>query len=363
MLNNRIKNIDIFQVIKKIWLCRFKILKSCSVAIVVALVVAFSIPKTYESKVVLAPETSKSPSLGALGSFASLAGFNVGDIGKDDAIYPELYPQIIDSSTLLEELYNMKITSADGEINTTLYDYISAKQNKAWWDYIIELPVRLKNMVSSAKSTVAASASDTTVVTYKIYTEAQNNIMNKLRKKIECNVDKGNDVVTITVEMQDPLIAAQVADNVAKLLQEYVTRYRINKSIEDYKYTSALYEEARDNYYAIQSQFADYLDRHALGTTKNSVRTTEDRMEDELALAYTIYCQVAQQKELSKAKVQERTPVFSVIQPAEVPILAVAPQKVFITISFILLTFFGHVIWIMIAADVKKVFKSRNEKK
>ena len=362
MLNNRLKNIDIFQVINKIWLCRYKMLKSCSIAFVIALVIGFSIPKTYQSKVVLAPETSKSSSFGALGSIASLAGFDMSSLQQEDAIYPELYPQIVDSSVLLEELLAMKVTSADGEINTTLYLYIAGLQSKAWWDYIIELPLKLKKIIMSDKKSVVSSMSDSTVVSYKIYTEAQNSIMNKLRKKLDCTVDKGNNVVTITVDMQDPLIAAQVADNVAKLLQEYVTRYRINKSYQDYEYANTLYEEARDNYYSIQSKFAEYLDRHALGITKNSVRTTEDRMEDELALAYTIYGQVAQQKEIARAKIQERTPVFSVIQPAEVPILAVSPRKMFIAISFVLLTFFGHVVWIMIATDVKKIFKGRRSK-
>lgn len=360
MLSSSFKNVDVLQLIKKIWLSRYSLLKSCSVAFVLSLVIGFSIPKTYQSEVVLAPETSKSPSFGALGSIASLAGFDMSSLKQEDAIYPELYPQIVSSSVLLEELYGMKVTSFDGTVNCTLYQYISKEQSKAWWEYIVDLPLKLKKMIFPAKKVAASSSSDSTAVSYKMYSEAQSNIMNKMRKMISCTVDVGNDVVTITVDMQDPLIAAQVADNVARLLQEYVTRYRVNKSYQDYEYANTLYEEARDNYYSIQSKFAEYLDRHALGTMKNSVRTTEDRMEDELALAYTLYSQVAQQKEIARAKIQERTPVFSVIQPAEVPILPVSPRKIFIAISFVLLTFFGHVVWLMIAGEVKKVFKRRN---
>lgn len=361
MLSSSFKNVDVLQLIKKIWLAKYKILKSCTIAFVLSLVIAFSIPKTYQSEVVLVPETAKSPSLGAFGSLASIAGFDVSSFKQEDAIYPELYPQVVTSSVLLEELYGMQVTSLEGDINCSLYEYISSKQRKAWWEYVINSPVILKNKLFP-KEKKAASSSDTTTVAYKMYSETDVNIMNKLRKMISCSVDKGNDVVTITVDMQDPLIATQVADNVARLLQEYVTRYRINKSYEDYKYTNTLYEEARDNYYKIQTKFADYLDRHALGTMKNSVRTAEDRMEDELDLAYSLYTQVAQQKEVARAKIQERTPVFSMIQPAEVPILAVAPRKVFIAVSFVLLTFFGHVVWLMIASEVKRVFKSRVRK-
>lgn len=363
MLSSSFKNVDVLQLIKKIWLSRYSLLKSCSVAFVLSLVIGFSIPKTYQSEVVLAPETAKSPSLGALGSIASLAGFNMGEMGSDDAIYPELYPQIVSSSTLLEELYGMRVTSLDGTINCTLYEYLSGKQKKAWWEYISGFPLKVKNWIFPEKKTSAPSSAGGEAVSYKVYTKAQISLMEKMRKKIVCTVDKGNDVVTITVDMQDPLIAAQVADKVAKLLQEYVTRYRINKATEDYKYTNTLYEEARDNYYKVQVEFADYLDRHALGTIKSSAKTKEDRMEDELALAYSLYCQLAQQKELARAKVQERTPVFSTIQPAEVPVLAVAPRKVFIAVSFVLLAFFGHVVWLMIANEVRAVFKRKRADK
>ena len=120
-----------------------------------AIVVAFSIPKEYESTVVLAPESSSGSALSGLSSLASLAGVNMGSIQNEDALYPELYPQIIGSTVFLSDLYEMQVTSSDGEINTTLYDYIANKQSSAWWEYVILLPLKVKAMLMPKRAPVA----------------------------------------------------------------------------------------------------------------------------------------------------------------------------------------------------------------
>lgn len=361
MLRNKIKSNEVFNLLGIIWRSKKSIMISCAISILVAVGVGFSIPKTYQSTVILAPESSKSISLGSLSSFASLAGLDVGGVKTEDAIYPELYPQIVSSTSFMEELYAMEVVSQDGQIRTTLYEYISAYQDKAWWDYILEFPMVVKSWFTTKEKTAASASGEAVETSYKVYSEAQNSILNKMKKLIQCTVDVGNDVITINVEMQDPYIAAQVASEVADLLQKKVTKYRTEKYVTDYEYTNKLYEESRDTYYKKQQEYAEYLDRHALGTTMARYRTDGDRLEDEMTLAYTIYCQLAQQKELAKAKVQEKTPVFTVLQPAVVPTIAFSPSKMFILVSFLFLTFFGHVVWLIYRKKVKAAFDKAKE--
>ena len=349
---------DVFKLLRLIWRKKRDFLISSSIAAVIALFIAFCIPKSYESTVVLAPETAKSSSLGALGSLASFAGLDMSGLQSEDAIYPELYPQIVSSTAFIEELYAMNVVSQNGVINTTLYKYMTSHQSKPWWNYVLEFPMKVKSWIFT-KETVAGSGGSGEVLPYKVYSEEQTSVINKLRKKVVCTVDIGNNVITINVSMQDPCIAAQVATAVADLLQQKVSEYRTSKSIKDYEYTSQLYEEARDRYYEKQSAFADYLDNNALGVTMAKYRKEGDRLEDEMSLAYTLYCQLAQQSEVAKAKVQEHTPVFTVLQPPCVPILHSSPSKMFIMVSFVFLTLFGHIFWVIIRKDVKKVVKNK----
>ena len=228
---NILSNIDILWLSRRVWSDRRRLIRNCFIGAIVALIIAFSIPRRYTSEVVLAPEAAKSSSFGALGSLASMAGVNVGDMtGGNDAIYPELYPQIVGSTVFIADLYAMNVKSGDGEIDMTLFDYIRSHQSKAWWMYIVELPLKLKQMLTPKAGGVSLPEE----VTYYSYSEGETNVINKLRKLVLCSVDVGNEVVTISVTMQDAKIAAQVADRVASLLQDYVTRYRTGKTIKDF---------------------------------------------------------------------------------------------------------------------------------
>ena len=54
-----------------------------------------------------------------------------------------------------------------------------------------------------------------------------------LKQKITATIDKKTSMTTVTVTMQNPKIAAVVADSVVKKLQEYIINYRTSKAKED----------------------------------------------------------------------------------------------------------------------------------
>ena len=51
------QEIDLIELAQKVWAERKLVFKACGIAVIVALVVAFSIPKEYATSVTLAPET------------------------------------------------------------------------------------------------------------------------------------------------------------------------------------------------------------------------------------------------------------------------------------------------------------------
>ena len=66
---------------KKVWANRKLVFKTCGIAVIVALVVAFSIPKEYATSVTLAPETTGKSTGGSMGALAAMAGVNLGNSG------------------------------------------------------------------------------------------------------------------------------------------------------------------------------------------------------------------------------------------------------------------------------------------
>ena len=58
-----------------------------------------------------------------------------------------------------------------------------------------------------------------------------------------------------------------------------------------------------------------------------SYRAEQERLKNEMELAYTVYTQVSGQLQMARAKVQEITPVYTVVQPATVPLRAAKPIR------------------------------------
>ena len=136
---------------------------------------------------------------------------------------------------------------------------------------------------------------------------------------IIASVDKKTSMTSVAVTLQNPKVTAVVADSVVKKLQEYIIGYRTSKSKEDCLYLEKLFKERQQEYYTAQQKYADYLDSHD-NIILQSVRAEQERLQNDMNLAYQVYSQVANQLQVARAKVQEEKPVFAIVEPAVVPL-------------------------------------------
>ena len=94
------------------------------------------------------------------------------------------------------------------------------------------------------------------------------------------------------------------------------------KAKEDCAYLEKLFEERQREYYAAQKKYASYVDSHD-NLILQSVRTEQERLQNDMSLAYQVYSQVATQLQVARAKVQEKKSLFfAVVEPAVVPLQA-----------------------------------------
>lgn len=82
-----------------------------------------------------------------------------------------------------------------------------------------------------------------------------------------------------------------------------------------------------------------------------SYRAEQERLENEMRLAYQVYTSVAQQLQMAEAKVQEITPVYTIIEPATIPIKASKPRKTLMLLGIVFLTGLCCVSWILFGRD------------
>lgn len=360
---NKLENTEeqetlLIEVIRKISDGRKLIMKSCGFAVIIGLIVGFSIPKEYEASVTLAPEIMRGKSVsGGLSALAGMAGINLGASQTADALSPDLYPDIVKSVPFSIDMLNVKVKDKDGTINTTLYEYLKEHQKQPWWNYITGAPFQaISWIVNTIKGNDTIIAGNDSIDSFRL-TPEQNGIIGLLSSKVDVEIDSKTYVIKISTSMQDPLIAATVTNEVMEKLQDYITEYRTNKARKDLEFTEKLYEENMRQYHKAQQEYASYMDRNK-NVSLRSAQTQQERLKNEMELAFNVYNQTAQQLQMAKAKVQEDTPVFTVVEAATVPIKASKPSKAIILVGFVFLAVIASCGWILFGRDFIDVIKN-----
>ena len=238
----------------------------------------------------------------------------------------------------------------------TLNTYLD-EESSPWWSYIIGLPGMVIGGVKSLfieedEITSFDKTSQGIIELSKKETEK----IETLKEKITASVDKKTSMTSVTATFQDSKVAAVVADSVVKKLQEYIIDYRTSKSKEDCLYLEKLFKERQQEYYAAQKKYADYMDSHD-NIILQSVRAEQERLQNDMSLAYQVYSQVASQLQVARAKVQEEKPVFAVVEPAVVPLEPSGTSRKVYVLAFIFLSVCIVISWNLFGKDFLNKFK------
>ena len=326
------EEIDLLELAANLWKGRRIIFKWAGIGAIIGLIVAFSIPKEYTTTIKLASEANAGGSTGSLSAIAAMAGINTTGNKAGDAVTPELYPDVLSSIPFVVGLFDVPVTESENDSTYTVRNYIEQHTSTPWWSAIMALPGKTIGMVKSWFSPEEDTPSGGATNPFKL-SKKETLVKEALSARIAGSYDDKTGINTISVTMQDPQVSAMLADTVAHHLQQFVTDYRTSKTRKDLEYAEQLNNEARESYYAAQQRLADYLDRNQ-GISLHSAQVTRDRLSNEAQLAFSLFNQTSQQVQLAKAKVQENTPVYAIVEPATVPLRASKPSKAMILIGF-----------------------------
>ena len=331
--------IEVFRILKTDF--RKVCIYSCTAG-VIGVILAFATPKIYKSTVILAPEESGSSFSGSLSSLAAMVGMNMKIGQTGDALYPEIYPDLMGSTGFVVGMFPVTVTKNKTGETYTYFDYLDKHQKKAFYEYPQDWLKQVKDLFTTEEKVPADHKVNPKHLTKKEFDVAKN-----IMGKIDCSVDKKTNVITIEVEDQDPLIAATVADSLQMHLQRTITDYRTKKARVDLEYMQKLFDEAHREYAKARQKYAAFGDSY-MNLKMQSYVLKGDELENEMQLKYTIYQQVVEQLQLAKAKVQERTPAFTIVQEASVPVKHSSTPKIVTLIVWMILGFLlraGLLLW------------------
>lgn len=343
-LQNR-EVIDLREVFKKIWKRKKLFIWVWIITAIVSAALILPVPRTYTTDLTLAPEMGGDMAGGGLASLASTFGINMSNMETNDAFYPELYPDVIATNTFIVDLFDVPVVSLDGEINTDYYTYLKDYQKET--AYMVPVKWIKKQIFSIFKKedNRPVAATEDGKKDPRMLSEEDNSIAEIIRSHISCSVDKKTMVISIAVEDQDAKICADIADSVRVRLQNFITDYRTNKARGDLEHYRQLRDSAYIEYQDAMAAYSNYSDSHQ-NTILQYYLSQRDELENAVQMKLQTYTAMSTQFEAAKAKVQERTPAFTILKAATVPFKPTYPKRVIFVGAMLIISTMIVVAWI-----------------
>lgn len=269
--------------------------------------VSFLFPKEYSSSAKILPEFSSGMKSGNLGALASLAGVSLGD--NSEAIRPDLYPNILQSRPFLMQLLTTPLPTQA--------------------DTFALLPILLGSEDTQPFTREQLARADTLLT----LTEEQEEVFKNLAKRISASNDKLTGVLSIEIELPDPVMAASATNLAVNYLKTFVAEYRTTKESDKVRFLQKQLAESKSRYQKAEYALNAYRDRNQ-NTFSNVARIEEQRLQSDYLQAQTIYNNLAQQLEAARLQLQEEAPVLKVLEPPMVANKKSKPKRLYFAIGF-----------------------------
>lgn len=319
------EGIDIIGLLKQLWNGRKTIIIWTVVFMVLGLVMAFTMKRTYTVNSTMVPQMNSRSSSSSLSSLASLAGIDLGMSNTGADLSPLIYPQIVGSVPFRLELMNTPLHYEKADTAVSMFTYAKDYAKPSLGGYIAKYTIGLPSLIMGAirgekEDPVlldAAGVGDDTPKPISV-TKDEEKVLKAIAQNVTLAVDKKEGYLTLTVVGAEPVQTAELAIKAQQMLQEAVTRFRTEKAQNQLDYVQARYNEIKAETETLQAQLATVRDRSQEMTTTRA-RIEQERLQTKYNVSSSIYSEMAKQLEQAKMQVKYDTPTLTIIQPVTVP--------------------------------------------
>jgi uncharacterized protein involved in exopolysaccharide biosynthesis len=165
--------------------------------------------------------------------------------------------------------------------------------------------------------------------------------------------------LSLTVQMSEPLAAAQLAQKAMEILQRDITDFKIEKAKADLDFIQGRYDVAKAEAEGYQMNLARKTDQYK-NLTSAVPQVQSDRLQTRYGIASGVFQDLAKQLEQAKIQVKKDTPTFTIVEPVTIPTEKSKPDRLLILILWI---FLGGIVGVGIVfgkgfkGDLKKKWK------
>lgn len=335
--------IDLIALLRTIWQERRTIITVTTLGAVVGLIIAFTTPNEYSVTARLMPEYSTESQGGASSlfrQFGGLAGLGASSYSSSsNALRVELYPEIVQTLPFQKQLMEHPFRMSGVDSAITLFTYFTREEKTGFGSLMMEWTIGLPSKVISLfrSKEVLASEHESYLSDSIFRMDAkQLSVARNLGQRVKASLDNKSGTITISVNLPDPVLAANVGQYVIEQLTDYLVQYRTKKLQRDLTFTEERLLEARSRYERAGIDLSVFSESQQ-GTATARARRGEQFLQSEYELAFGVYNTLTEQLEQQKLKLQEETPMFKILQPIYMPESPTSPKKMQILIVSILI--------------------------
>ncbi len=350
MNDHKEDEIDLIALLKTVFVARRFVIRITILFSILGIVLALVSPVRYTASSMFMPQLSEGQSNTSLGGLASLAGINLTAIvgGQAQEIAPSLYPQIAESSPYRMSLLETSV----GESQMSFRDYVQIQEGEGSIVALIKkYTIGLKRLLFSSNN--ADTPKDN--ILFDI-SEEDRDLFEFLDQILSVEVDDQEGLVSISIELSDRKIAAQLAQAATDLLQTKIIAFKSQSARNNLQFIQSQFDAKRQEFEQIQDSIAMFKDQN-LNITSSLYQNQLTRLESQFAVTSSVFQELAGQVEQAKIQVNKDTPIFMIIEPVSIPLKRSKPRR---TMTVIIWTFLGGVIatgWILVKAPAVQILE------
>lgn len=337
--------IDLIEVVGKLWDKRRFIVKVTVGFMIVGILVALFSSKEYTADCTIVPQTGDKVGTSNLGGLAAIAGINLGNMNNSEVLSPKIYPKVLASVPFQKELMRTPVKFDGIEVPVTLMDYYTDEQYREFslmrvlLKYTIGLPGEIIRAIRGDQAQPVVETGNSNIQTLS---KEEYECSKVLQRNVSVVLNEKEGYLTVSAVMPEPLAAAQVAAQVQVMLQRYITEFKIEKAQAQLDFIEGRFKEAKEHFEHKQEELAVFQDANR-NSVSAAARAMEERLSNEYNVALGIYSELAKQREQASIQVKEDTPVFTIVEPVTVPTERSKPKRGLICIAFTFLGIFSGV--------------------
>jgi uncharacterized protein involved in exopolysaccharide biosynthesis len=258
-------------------------------------------PVEYRASAKILPEAS-GMNMGGLGGLANMAGISLSQ--SPDAINPDIFPDIIQSKSFLIKLLTTPMPTSDKKM-VVLMEYLGKG--------------------TKPLSPPEIAQADSLIV----LTMEQEGVVGNVANRMKVSIDRMTGILTLEVEMPDPVLAAYSTKFIINYLTKFVSEYRSGRENQKVVFLTSQVGLAKQKYQRAEYALNAYRDRHRNPFT-NVSQIEEQRLQNEFTQYQNLYADLNRQLETARLESLQESPVLKIIEPPMVPNGKSSPRTVLI---------------------------------